>query len=1012
MFNRILNAIKDNKRVIYLAPSRELIECVRNKGLQNLGALYNIDVITFDDLSRQIAKSFLKDKEVIPYETSLVVIEDVLKKLHENKKIKYFDMVYDKRGFAVNALNAIRGLKKENIDFQLFLKKVENIDDDVINKKSLDLYEIYKAYEERLDELNLIDMDDIIKIAIENVDKTDSFKNASMFVVDGYLDIFKSEEALLKKIKETYNMEYIYHLPLNVPYVFSFAEGEILKFAHENNFEIVKDDFIDDGKYKQIAKVLFTPDVAERQDIKIIDAPCIEDEVRQVAAKIKEIYKNEKTMLDNIAIILSDRQEYEDKLIEIFNEYKIYLSISDTEKLSNIPFIKTLMSFLRLKNERYNKELLEDILTSPYIKIENKEEALYILNNSYKEDKTIEYIEKLSQENEKIKECKEAYKEFNEKIEKALGQFKQRAKFEEYKDSLIKLIDSISIKKNIIEMQNENKISFEIMVRDLKALFGFINMLNDLEGVYKYQEDEINFTDFLAILDESLRETTVTLKQKPSYGVRVLTPDVLRGTSYDYVFIMGLNEGKFPKISKMSGIYTSREKEMLTKIGINLGSSQFEMTKEKVRFILSVASCKKDLYISYRTSNEDGSYISRSQFLDELLYKLNIKVKDKKLRTMRDRFSINDVFSKDEALKRYCLNEDSNLEDILNNIAQSELIKVNFAKEIEQKRNGETYTEYDGYVDKDILDKIFNDEKYSASRVMTYNRCPFKYLLENGLKLKEWEDDIFSKINTGNIFHEILEHYFGKLVGQSLVYDKEKIESIANHAFNKFGLVLDDIVTEETKKIILDTIKVFIEKDVEFKNKINFRPYLIEQPFKIKDLIEGSEIVGRIDRVDMEYDGDVPTGRYIIHDYKISNAKGLTDILKGETIQIALYYYAVEEILKSKGISPQCIAMVYYDIAKTLEKNKPQFAGIVIDENKKILGLDGRSNTVLDENIDIVLKHINKNFIENSINGIKNGVFTLPKVCSYLGGFGISCDFEDVCRYDSARIARKSEVIK
>lgn len=1011
MFDRILNAIKENKRVIYLAPSREFIEFVRNKVLENLGALYNIDVITFDDLSRQISKAFLKDKEVIPYETSLVIIEEILKELHDNKKIKYFDMVYDKRGFAVNALNAIRGLKKENIDCNSFLEKVKEIDDNVIKRKSHDLFEIYKAYEERLNELSLMDMDDIIKIAIENVDKTDYFNNASMFVVDGYLDIFKSEEALLQKIKETYNMEFIYHLPLNLPYVSSFAEGEILKFVRENGFEIVKNDFIQDNKYKRIARALFTSEDIEGQDINIIDAPCIEDEIRQVAAKIKEIYKNEKIRLDNIALILGDRQEYEDKLMEIFNEYNIYLSIGDTEKLSNIPFVKTLMAFLRLKDEGFTKELIEDILTSPYIRIDKKEDVLYILNNAFMGDKTLEYIEKLSDENEKIKECKDAYIKFIKDIEKLLGLFKNRAKFEEYNNSLIKLIDTIDIKKNIIEMQSENKISFDIMVRDLKALFGFINMLNDLEGVYKYQSGDINFAELLAILDENLRETTVTLKQKTSYGVRVLTPDVLRGTSYDFVFIMGLNEGKFPKISKMSGIYTSREKEILSKVGISLGSRQFEMTKEKVRFILSVASSKKDLYISYRTSNEDGSYISRSQFLDELLYKLNIKTKGKKIRTMRDRFSLNTSFSKEEALKRYCLNEDSRLEDILNNIAKSELIKVNFAKEIEKKRNGKEYTEYDGYVDKNNLDKIFNDEKYSASRVMTYNRCPFKYLVENGLKLKKWDDDIYSKINTGNIYHEVLENYYGNYIGKSLVYDVKKIEAIANHAFNKFGLVLDDIVTNETKEIILDNIKKFIEKDVEFKNNISFRPFLIEQPFKINSLIEGIEIIGRIDRVDMEYSDGMPTGRYIIHDYKISNAKGLSDILKGETIQVALYYYAVEEILKSNGFSTQCIALVYYDIAKTIEKNKPQFAGIVIDENKKILGLDGRSNTVLEENLDIVLTHINKNFIEDSINGIKNGVFTLPKVCSYSGGFGISCDLEDVCRYDRARLEGKDEVI-
>ncbi|WDC84791.1 hypothetical protein PL321_03965 [Caloramator sp. mosi_1] len=111
MFERILDAIKNNKRVIYLAPTKELIEYVRAEILNRAGSLYNVDVITFDDLSRRIAKSHIGNAELIPYEASLVLVEEVLKELGEDN-IKYFGKVYDKKGFAINALNAIRSIKR------------------------------------------------------------------------------------------------------------------------------------------------------------------------------------------------------------------------------------------------------------------------------------------------------------------------------------------------------------------------------------------------------------------------------------------------------------------------------------------------------------------------------------------------------------------------------------------------------------------------------------------------------------------------------------------------------------------------------------------------------------------------------------------------------------------------------------------------------------------------------------------------------------------------------------
>ncbi|WDC84788.1 PD-(D/E)XK nuclease family protein [Caloramator sp. mosi_1] len=411
----------------------------------------------------------------------------------------------------------------------------------------------------------------------------------------------------------------------------------------------------------------------------------------------------------------------------------------------------------------------------------------------------------------------------------------------------------------------------------------------------------------------------------------MLTPDLIRGTSYDYVFIMGLNEGKFPKLSKASGIYTTREKEIIYRLGVNFGSSIFEMEKEKIRFILSIASSREGLILSYRTSGEDGAYISKSQFLDEVIYKLRLHkaFEGRKVRTMRDRFNLNKIYSKPELIKRYCITKDSRIDNIETNYLEEVLM-------IEEKRNSDEFTEYDGLIDINKMKDSNKKDVFSASKIMSYNKCPFKYFIENVLNIRKWEEDIYSNLNYGNIYHYVLENYYRDYIEKELEYKEDRIEQLSNEGFKNYGLVLDDNYTYIINQKLLDNIKKFIKIDVSYKNEIKFRPYLIEQDFEIDDLIEGIKIKGRIDRVDVEYDGDNPTGRYIIQDYKISNAKGLSDMLKGDAIQVVLYYYVVNKILTEKlGKTPECVGLVYYDINDTVNKNKKQLSGIIVAKDKK-----------------------------------------------------------------------------
>ncbi|KRQ87140.1 ATP-dependent helicase/deoxyribonuclease subunit B [Caloramator mitchellensis] len=996
MFEKCIEVIKRGKRVIYVAPSRELINFVREKIIEKLGGLIYIEVITFDDLARGIAEPFVENKELISVDASEIIFENIISELIKNKQIKYFEKVGLKKGFITSILNTIRRIKKENLSPDEFRNKINNLNDDDIKAKTEDVYRIYSKYQEQLKELDILDMEDLIKVAETNTGRSDYFRDVELFVLDGYVDIFENEKALLRAIKESNPfIEFLLHVPLRTKIINDFIKDEILKLESELEFKIVDVDYFEDTQFKRLAQQLFSFDRLNSKvnGINIFNAPCIEDEVRQAAKNIKRISLNEKIDLDKIAIVVSNLEEYEDYILDVFNEFDLPVILGDYERLSNIPLIKSIFSILSLRLNSHDIKREEYVLSSPYLFHSQIERNI-------------------------------------EEIKNKLSKIKSTANFSEYKKEIEDIIDDFKIKDKIINLYKEGIISSEIMIRDFKALFAFYEMLKDLENVYKFLKRELQVEELIDVLKDNLFQRTVTLKNKKTYGVKILSPDILRGTSYDYVFILGLNEDVFPKVPKIGGIYTAREREILYKNGINIGNSFVELIKEKIRFVLSFAAARKGLYLSYRTSEEDGSYIIKSQFLDEVIYTLNLEEEFKKipLRCMRNRFELQmkDIFTSKEFAKKYALTEYMELDkDEFNEKFNIFLKLYDIGRNVEYLRNSEDFTNFDGLIGKEKAEKFRKDYAFSASKINNFNSCLFKFYVENALEIDfDEEDDELSNVSIGNIYHEILKEYYNYFLNNEIEYDEAWVEDCVKKVVDKKGIFDSDMLNRRRINEILTDMKEFIKNDVMYSKSCNLKPYYLETPFEINDLIDGVRIKGKIDRIDLEVIDGNPTGYFVVYDYKRGGvgSKNLSGILKGDDIQIPLYYYAAIEKLKKNGFEPKCMALLYYSIKDTLkeiekentkkDKKKeflrPKFSGIIIEEKRETLGFAKNTDTLSEVNLDTAIEHVRLNFIAEKIEQIKRGEFIFPFECPALKPFSsYFCPFLSVCRYDKKRISKK-----
>jgi len=328
-------------------------------------------------------------------------------------------------------------------------------------------------------------------------------------------------------------------------------------------------------------------------------------------------------------------------------------------------------------------------------------------------------------------------------------------------------------------------------------------------------------------------------------------------------------------------------------------------------------------------------------------------------------------------------------------------------------RWSEKFTNYDGLVGENKA-QVFNCEyAFSVSTINYFLNCPFKFFLENLIEVGyDEEDDIFSHLSEGNLYHEVLKEYYKYFIdrGYEIEYDELFIEDIVEKIMRKKGILETNILIKRRKAEILNVIKSFLKKDIEFLNKFNLRPILVEHTFVSEKIIEGVKIKGRIDRVDMEILDGKPTGYFVVYDYKKGDVKdkNLIGILKGNDIQISTYFYVVQNILREKGFDPKAIALLYYSIKNTAKEGKPKYSGIIIEDTKNKIGVKGKTVTLSCDNFDTVLEYIKKSHIESRIERIKKGDFTLPLNCPKKGFNKFSCSFSDICRYELDRILKKA----
>ena len=955
-------------------------------------------------------------------------------------------------------------LKKHDVSKDS-LDKLE-IEDKYFSLKLNDIKLLYEDYNNRISE-KLLDENDALSILCDEFDKTNMFDNVDIYI-DDFLGFTKQEYRVFEKIatkansitvcvptdtlfmnKEKENDIFYFNkkfanklleivsslngdistICLEEPYRF---KSEELKFL-EKNFESNKE------KYEKAPK-----------DIKLFLANNPYTELAYVADNIYKLVKEEGYSYNEIGIISENVESYSEDAKALFPKYNIPLFIDEKKELNQNLLIRYIISLIDIfvKNFSYDSVFnflkigLSDYSPEELYYFENYCQKWGIRNNKFKKEFTYEEESQNQQMFEAMrKEIIDPLISFKEKVD-------SNKTYSQISKAIYEFLDENEIIEKLDKKLKEYD-NYELFL-EYNTTYSLLNkVFDEMDVIFKDEK-----TTFEKYKDTFLVGIgTSELGKIPSTQEQVIFGDTdrTRNSKIRALFIVGANDGYFPKEFKSEGYLNDDDRSFLKTQGVELAKDSVEsLYEEQFNIYRALTTPEEKLFISYSSSDKEGNALRKSSLIKKMRRLFENLKEDSDV--VEKRYEItNENASFENALENYRNyldgeNIGEKWEHTIRYFYNKDSIKLN------RILSGKDYTNKADKLSKENVEKLYGKRLYTTiSRLENYRRCPFSFHLNYGLKLKEKNELKIQTVDTGSFMHEVIDELFRRMEENEIDVDvltdediKKLVDDIVNQMLisSRYYLFTSSekykLLTRRLKKVVYQAIIYIIYslKNSDFKllgHELAFGGKGASyDSIKIDFDDKHIELSGKIDRVDTAKLSDEEYIRII--DYKSSvKDLDLNQVLAGLQIQLityldaackerkanpsgVLYLGLIDNVIRaSKNLSVEEIeakikqqfrmkGLVLADInvIKMMDKNIEN--GKQSDIIPVYLSKDGeitkKSNAVnredferLTKKVKEIIKELSKEILEGSID-IKPYKYNQKTGCDY-------CSYKSICMFNT-----------
>ncbi len=973
---------------LWLAPTRRAADAVRERLLDFAPDLLGSRLLTFEDLAEDLIR--VNDPLARPLSNvqRRLLGDDIVAELHRTGELSHFAGVVDTRGFAEGVFALLRELKRHEIRPSQLARaayrrgydgrRVEMSHNGYdISAKERQCARIYARYQRHLERHRLFDLEgrewyarDLLRRG-----RRRPFENVRAVFVDGFTDFTRTQRDILDALAASADELWV-ALPDEAgderAELFAGPRALRERFAPlQPRVELLeRKEGPSPAGPRHVERQLFRPlrsveRSADADGVLLIEAPGMVGELRLVARELKKLLL-QGIPAEEVLVAVRDLVPYADLVRETFADYGIPIDMEGAEPLARAPAAAALLRAARVPEDGWTFAAVTALLRSNYFRPDwdetraepdialRAEALLRLLGESRGRDAYLRaadhWADKVPEgpadeqaevsRRLRVHKLSLACRPFLRRFFRAWDGAPARAPLADHVAWLHRFADDVGLTHAGDE-------------RDATALRRLWDELDAWERLSRCLDGGARPLDrahFFRVLSAVAAEAGLARTPRGPGRVRVLSAELARGLSADVVFVLGLGERSFPRLTAAEPIFDEAERQAFKAAGLDFPCLGDMRPGEMLLFYGLVTRARRRLVLSYPAVDDKGQALLPSSFLAALLDLFEPGAVPVIRRRMLVEGCASDTPLSPAEYRVRAAKQFADGGRLSAGLPRDVAARLRAAALVADRRfRDRDFGPYDGLLRHpaalaELRTRFGGERVLSPTALETYIACPFRFLMEDVLHLEPLEEpgEDIEGSDRGLVFHRALAWLHKTLRDDGVHGPTEAVEAlladrldfeVKDHSRHA-GLAAETLWRLEGQRLRRKASRyrkhwqAFVAPWAElqvlpqprhFEKGFGMEPAEGEESFPPL-VIRGDGVEvrlgGRIDRVDVAETAD---GVFFwIVDYKTGRSSNYSanSLRTFQRLQLTLYALAVERVLLA-GQGARPLGLAYWLVTDT-----------------------------------------------------------------------------------------------
>lgn len=635
---------------------------------------------------------------------------------------------------------------------------------------------------------------------------------------------------------------------------------------------------------------------SQTNKLRIIAALNKRIEVEGVAKEMLRLARDEGLRWQQMALVSGNLGEYHELIERVLTLYEIPFFMDHKRKIIQHPLIELLLSSVELAASAWGYEALFRCLKTGFFPLSNDEVDLlenYCLQYGIKEmswrlEKDWNHTRSWnlgSEETETSKYLVWRQAQVNcsrQKVRSLLLPFIDAVLpdgngnlkcVRTITEAMFTLLEALNIPDQLAAWANKARQGgqlSEALVQE-QIWDAIVDLFDEL--VVGLGDESLELADFLLILTSGLENLELGLIPPGLDQVLVGTLERSRNPEVEVMFLVGANEGVFPRRPENDGLLSNSEREYLAAAGLNLAPRGLAMILEEQFFIyMALTRARQGLYVGYPLTDDEGKGLTVSTVVTHLI-DLFPSVQTEFWGNSAE--GLTALGHPESLMPHYavylCGLKDGEEPSQFWRAVEAWLSRHStYGPRLSFMQTGLNRVNQEKPLERALTKKLYGKNLLaSVSRLEKFARCPFAHYASYGLKLRERPVQQLSNPDMGEYFHALLRDFALHVQDNGLDWGKltkEESWQLLNELSERLTPQIQNEIllstaryrylTHRLKRTVHHAVRVLGEhvrrgQFLPVRMEVDFGPHA-ELPGKVVPLSDGGELIlrGQIDRVD------------------------------------------------------------------------------------------------------------------------------------------------------------------